>query len=115
MNYLQEIYVHASNNVQFTCHIISINSVAPFSAESLTFDPQINTIFCSLHPIGIQYQTAQDAYDEIIKYCVKYATANNLKVSKVDNPCNAPFINKAEQQLIVNKNKLNITVLVNGQ
>jgi len=115
MNYLQEVYVYASKNVQFTCHIISTNNAAPFSAESLTFDPQINTVFSSLHPIGNQFQTAQDAYEEIIKYCIKYATANNLQISKIDNPCNAPFINKADQQSIVNQNNLSVTVLVNGK
>jgi len=115
MNYLQEVYVYASNNVQFTCHIISANSASPFRAESLTFDPQINTICSSLHPIGNQFKTAQDAYKEIIEYCIKYATTNKLQISKIDNPCNTPFINKADQQSIVSQNSLSLTVLVNGQ
>jgi hypothetical protein len=115
MNYLQEIYIYASNNVQFTCHIISTNSAAPFSAESLTFDPRINTVFSSLHPIGNQFQTAHDAYEGIIKYCVRYVTANNLQIDNINNPCNAPFIDKANQQSIVNQDNLNVTVLVNGQ
>jgi len=115
MNYLQEVYIYANNNVQFTCHIISTNSAAPFSAESLTFDPQIDTVSSSFYPIGNQFQTAQDAYEEIIKYCVEYTTANNLQISSINNPCNAPFINKADQQSIVNQNSLSVTVLVNGQ
>lgn len=115
MNYLQEIYIYASKGEQFTCHIISTNNAPPFSAESLTFDPQINAIFSSLHPIGTQYQTAIDAYEEIIKYCVKYTRAKNIRITKIDNPCNAPFISKADQQAVVNQNNLSITVLVNGQ
>jgi hypothetical protein len=115
VNYLQEIHVYASNSIQFTCHIISSNNTAPFSAESLTFDPRINSVYSSLHPIGNQFTSAQDTYEEIIKYCVNYSSALNLTISKIDNPCNTPFIDKADQQTIVSNNSLNITVLVNGQ
>lgn len=115
MNYLQEIYFYANKGVQFTCHIISTNNTAPFSAESLTFDPAINTLFSSLHPIGNQFQTANDAYQEIVNYIVKYSNARNLQVQKIDNPCNAPFINKADQQTIISSSNITATVLVNGK
>lgn len=115
MNYLQEIYFYADKNVQFTCHIISTNNSAPFSAESLTYDPVVSPLYSSLHPIGNQYQTASQAYTEIVNYVSRYCSALSLQVQKIDNPCNAPFINKADQQAIINSSNISGTVLVNGQ
>lgn len=115
MNYLQEIYFYADKNVQFTCHIISTNNSAPFSAESLTFDPVFSSLYSSLHPIGNQYQTAIEAYTQIVNFVSKYCSALNLKIQRIDNPCNAPFINKADQQTIINASNISGTVLVNGQ
>jgi hypothetical protein len=115
IDYLQEIYVYASSNVKFTCHITSSNNASPFSAESLTFDLSITAAYSSLHSLGNQFTFAKDAYEEIIKYCSKYSAAKKLIIYKIDNPCNAPFIDKAEQQKIVTSNNLDVSVLVNGQ
>jgi hypothetical protein len=115
MNYLQEVRIETSKDIVFTCHIISTNNSAPFGAEVLIYDPRINTIFSSLHTIG-SFNSAQDAYSEIIAFCQKYSGIAGVSINKIDNPCNAPFIDKQAQQSIVNKKGVSsATVLVNGQ
>ena len=117
MNYLQEVRIETSKDIVFTSHIISTNNSSPFGAEVLIYDPRINTIFSSLHTIG-SYNSAQDAYSEIIAFCQKYSGIASVSINKIDNPCNAPFIDKQAQQLIVNTimaPSASVTVLVNGQ
>ena len=114
MNFLQEIRITASQNIQFTCHIISTNSSAPYGAEVLTYDPSISNLFSSLHPLGT-YNDTQDAFKDIIDYCNNYSSAVSAVISSIDNPCNDPFIDKAQQQNIVNNKNINVTVLVNGK
>ena len=115
MSYLQEVRIETDKDIVFTCNLISTNNSAPFGAEALIYDPRIHEIFSSLHAIG-SFNSAQDAYSEIIAFCQKYSGTAGVSVRKIDNPCNAPFINKQAQQGIVNAKLVSsVTVLVNGQ
>lgn len=61
------------------------------------------------------FQTANDAFDWIAYQTLRYADEYSLNLTWVNNPCNTPFIGKADQVSILNQRGFQGVILVNGQ
>jgi len=62
-----------------------------------------------------QFSSATAAFDWIVHEVLRYAASQSLEVAWIDNPCNDPFVKKADQVALLAAQNWNGFVLVNGQ
>lgn len=62
-----------------------------------------------------QFSDAKAAFDWIAHETLRYANEFSLSLAWIDNPCNTPFIDKADQVAILSGHGFNGFVLVNSQ
>lgn len=64
---------------------------------------------------NVTFPDAKAAFDWIVHEVLRYAQSQSLALAWINNPCNTPFINKADQVTALAAHNWNGIVLVNGQ
>lgn len=113
MTLIQEINVYASEKIKFHGRI-GCQKDYKFDAEVDIYHDSSNPMLSTYHAIGT-FSNAAEAFEEIISYCKGYAEGQDEKINRVNNPCNTEFLELTEQQNIVNKLSLELTVEVNTE
>lgn len=62
-----------------------------------------------------RFSTADDCFEWIVQQTVAYATARNMRLAVVDNPCNAPFADRRTEQAVLKRMTVAVPVTVNGR
>lgn len=110
---LQEIKIKTKNNREFYVHLekLAKNNYDCKLAE-INLGPQLTAdpVFRSF----AKGQTASDAFNDLIQKLTQLLSKLDAtdSVSMIDNPCNTEFINKIDQEHIVDNS---VFVLVNGK
>ena len=109
---IQEVDIYSDNKIKISAHVVVPNQTTA-SAEVVIYDPNYNELYSAYQTIG-QYSTAKDAYEAIITASQKYISKSGGTIKRINNPCNTEFVNKSEQQSIVNSKSISVQVEVNA-
>lgn len=90
------------------------NHIGHFEAEFITPAYQ-NTGTRLLIRATSPFPDAKAAFDWIVRDVLRYASSQSLLLAWIDNPCNEPFIIRADQVPILSSYGWNGLVLLNGQ
>jgi len=111
---VQEVDIHTDKKVFLKVHLVRPYGSSVYSAEVIVYDSEYNPPFSSIVSFPEKSQSAHDAYERALKWCREYAAKHSYKILRVNNPCNAEFLDKGTQQSILNKLNINVLVEVNG-
>ncbi|WP_339021826.1 hypothetical protein [Aeromonas salmonicida] len=108
----QEIDIYSDNKAIIKAHVV-VTSQMTASAEISIYDASQSNQCSPYQTIG-QYSTAADAFEAIITASEKYFSRSGDVINRINNPCNTEFLDKAEQQKIVDFKYINVQVEVNA-
>lgn len=117
MNYLQDIYLYATKDVELACRIITPGEHQEvFITELLVFNPSFDRsrIMSPLTLDPSTFTSPAKAFHALINQCVEYANTHRVSILKINNPCNTAIISPTQQQTIVDMFGLSLRVCVNG-
>ncbi|TXE33046.1 hypothetical protein [Serratia ureilytica] len=107
-NIIHDIYLRNSVGDFFNI-IISEMANGACNVDVISRRPQDNISSINNFNNQKSYTGAFDTAIEFIKTCFKGA------ITDIDNPCNTPFISKTDQEVILSRKGINVTVTVNGK
>lgn len=112
MTYAHEFNISLDNSSSVYATIEENGNI--FDAE-LILPPHPPSLTISMKRASGSFQTADLAFDWIVKEVLAYAGKNSLSIASVDNPCNTPFVSEAAQISAFQNNNITVTLLVNGE
>jgi len=99
--FAQEVVVSVSNAACFTLYISNMQGSSGNSLSKVA--------------IQLVHASPVSAFQEAIKSVAHYLGIHSLTVASIDSPCNAPFVNKAQQTSVLQSSGIHIVPTVNGQ
>ena len=108
---IQEVRVKLDSGEDIECYLEDHQGA--FGGECI-FPPASPAQWKSLIRSVSAFPTSQECYEWIIDTVARYAGKRGAAIVEIDNPCNAPFINKADQQAVLSAKTIAAPVLVNG-
>lgn len=112
--HLQQINISLSSSDEiFTAYISHVNSDTLYGAELLVKVPEQEALIY----IGLMRDHADflEAFSDICDRILIYTKSLKLnKIQSIDSPCNAPFISKVDQMLVLSRYGSNIEPTING-
>lgn len=108
---IQEIDIYSDNKIKISAHVV-VPSQMTASAEISIYDASHSNQYSPYQTIG-QYSTAADAFEAIITASENYFSRSGGVINRIRNPCNTEFVDKIEQQKIVDSKSINVQVEVN--
>lgn len=110
---IQEVDTYSDNEIKISAHLV-VPKQHIAACEAMIYDPSLNALYSAYQTIG-QYGSAIDAFVAVIDMSSRYISKSGGSITRVNNPCNAEFVGKAEQQKIVDGKQIKVQVEVNGQ
>lgn len=83
---------------------------SPFFTEVLIYDSEISTPFEAKVSFRDSFELASDAFDHALKWVVAHAGVYKYPLKSINNPCNCEFLKEQDQQTIVDKLALGVSV-----
>jgi hypothetical protein len=125
MKYVQETIALARDNTRFTIHISNVQGTPDYELEIYMRAPTSGKL-ASLFGAGLTwsvnvkpgpYPSADAAFGVAAAALGNFQNARGggNAIVTVDNPCNADFVDAADQQAMLNQNGVNARVTVNGK
>jgi len=109
---IQEVDIYSDNNIKISAHIVVPNN-SVVGAEVVIYDPSQNELYSAYQTVG-QYSDSASAFGAIVQFSAKYIAASGGNIKRINNPYNTEFIDLSNQQSIVGKQSINISVEVNA-
>lgn len=111
MTFVQEVRFKITNGEIVQCFLADHQGAFRGECE---FPPSSPPHSKSVIRSDSAFPTSQECYEWIIDTVARYAGKRGAAIVEIDNPCNAPFINKADQQAVLSAKNIAAPVLVNG-
>lgn len=110
--FVQAIVVQLSNTVQFTIYIANTVGSSQYAVELLLSEPGNALLRVA---VKSPHTAASMAFNEAITSIESYLKKHSQQVASINSPCNAPFIDKAEQSKVLKRHGIQTNPTVNGQ
>ena len=112
LTFVQEIVILLSNKTRFTIYISNTQGTSDFEAELFLLE-HANGL--SKIRIKANHTSATSAFQEAINSVLNYLSKHSLAVQSIDSPCNAQFIDKAQQKTVLSGSGIHVVPTINGQ
>lgn len=123
MTAIQDVDIHADKSVFYKLHLVKpshgsifavTTSVEPFSVEVFVYDSSFNPPYSSAVRFAQQFSAAESAFEHGLNWVLGHAKAYGYSISRINNPCNCEFLDKAGQAAVLNRLGISPEHQVNG-
>lgn len=109
--WIQEIVIVMSDDVRFIGHIMNTDGQSDFESETSIINQDL---WMTRIGVKLNHASEVEAYEKIITSVLHYMKKESCTIKSIDNPCNAKYIDAAQQTNVLSTLNINVIPTING-